>query len=258
MEAAECEAHGEVAQQAQRRGPRPADHGRAGRSCGLPIHFQADQQPSPAPSISSGAVHRTDRSRTVRSSQRPAKTPISMGTTTIQPSTPIWARRRATDSARRRWSQALVTRHRAGWTLLEQAVIFDGVWVRRRSSEGLGRRVSARLEMTHDLADGAQLQAGAVDPFGPVGLDHRRRNRPRTVLSSVAISSPTIASRVAMAISPCPGGDGQDAAPARRSRCRAPTCGPSSSPRRWRGWSGIRHGPGRMPKAPLASSPRRR
>src|ERR1700722_9807247 len=61
----------------------------------LSIHFQADQQPRPAPSISSGAVQNSPEWNRA-SSQRPAKMPISMGVTTIQPNTPIWPRRRAT------------------------------------------------------------------------------------------------------------------------------------------------------------------
>src|SRR5258708_21971522 len=52
------------------------------------IHFQADQNPSAAPSISNGAVQNSPEP-SVRSSQRPANTPISIGVTMIQPSTPI-------------------------------------------------------------------------------------------------------------------------------------------------------------------------
>ena len=63
------------------------------------IHFQADQQPSAAPSISSGAVQKNARVRISRRSNAPTNTPISIGVTTIQPRTPICDSRRATEGS---------------------------------------------------------------------------------------------------------------------------------------------------------------
>src|SRR5450631_1972073 len=62
------------------------------------IHFQADQHPSVSPRIRSGPVQNSPVLN-ARSSQRPTKMPVSMGTTIIQPSTSIWARRRATEGS---------------------------------------------------------------------------------------------------------------------------------------------------------------
>ena len=92
--------------------------------------------------------------------------------------------------------------------------------------------------MAHDLADRVQLQPRALDVLGRARPRYRRGSaRARSGRASRG-RRPTIASRVAMAIS-VPAGDGQHAA-AHRAVASRPRRRSSSSRPRSRGWSGSR------------------
>ncbi len=132
---AERHPYGEMRCEAERHRPRRQAFERP-ETHALFIHFQADQHPSAKPSISSGAVQNRPELN-VLSSQRPAKTPISIGVTMIQPSTPIWARRRATEGSPSRSQRR--RRFVAQPDALHQRIIFARLG-RRRAHAKFSRR----------------------------------------------------------------------------------------------------------------------
>ena len=145
--------------------------------------------------------------------------PISVGVTMIQPSTPICARRRATDGSPSRASVAGALRRAPRWRPAGR-VRRDRARARVMHSP-VGSVAPVGAQAAHDLADGGQVQARAVDVLADARFRSRRGSARARFGRAWPRSSPATASRVAMATSRPPR-DGKHAARAPRNSAAAP------------------------------------
>ena len=124
---------------------------------------------------------------------RPTKMPIRVGVTTIQPSTPICARRRPTDGSPS-------ASHRLRRSLCNRALFTSGSVSPGSLTRG-SPRVGPRAQMLHDAANGLELQPRAFDMLGSLRLDIGAEPAKNFRIQRRVRVRPATASRVAMAIS---------------------------------------------------------